>query len=128
MNAKTLCVHFDGVLHAYTTGWDGPDVIRDGPVPGAMRWLYHASRRYDVCIYSSRSKFPEGIFAMENAIREWALAEGFKSDNVAEMMCGLSFPTQKPAAWLTIDDRCFCFEGTFPTHEEIDNFKPWNKR
>jgi hypothetical protein len=42
----------------------------------------------------------------------------------------LRFPTQKPAAFLTIDDRAICFQGSF---EQLDPetllaFKPWNKR
>jgi hypothetical protein len=34
---------------------------------------------------------------------------------------------EKPAAWLTIDDRCFRFEGDFPSAEWIRRFRPWNK-
>ena len=40
----------------------------------------------------------------------------------------IGFPTKKPAAFLTIDDRCFCFEGHFPTLGDIDDFVPWNKK
>jgi len=40
----------------------------------------------------------------------------------------LSFPTQKPAAHITIDDRAICFDGTWPELHAIENFKPWNKR
>jgi len=34
----------------------------------------------------------------------------------------------KPAAFLTIDDRAVCFDGTFPTTEQMLNFKPWYKK
>ncbi len=37
----------------------------------------------------------------------------------------IKFPTKKPAAFLTIDDRCFHFKGQFPSMEEITDFKPW---
>jgi hypothetical protein len=40
----------------------------------------------------------------------------------------LKFPTKKPPAYLTIDDRAICFNGTFPTAEEMNNFKPWYKK
>lgn len=39
----------------------------------------------------------------------------------------ITFPSQKPAAWLTIDDRAICFKGEFPTMSEIDEFKPWTR-
>jgi hypothetical protein len=47
---------------------------------------------------------------------------------VSEIMDNISWPTQKPAASLTIDDRALCFTGIFPDAAEILAFKPWNKR
>lgn len=39
----------------------------------------------------------------------------------------LKYPSKKPAAYLTIDDRAICFNGIFPTAEEMNSFKPWYK-
>lgn len=39
----------------------------------------------------------------------------------------IKFPTKKPAAFLTIDDRAVCFKGVFPKPESLLDFKPWNK-
>ena len=39
MNNPIICVDFDGVIHSYTSGWKGIDVIPDDPVPGAIEWL-----------------------------------------------------------------------------------------
>ena len=47
--------------------------------------------------------------------------ESHELDNV-------TFPSKKPAAFLTLDDRCICFNGAFPTMEEMLEFKPWNKK
>lgn len=125
---KTLCVDFDGVIHAYSSGWQGVDVIPDGPVPGAINWLYWAVKHYAVCVYSSRSKDPKGVLAMHAAIRLWAHEAELTADQVSVLIGRLTFPTQKPPAWLTIDDRAICFRGEWPTAEQIDNFKPWNKQ
>jgi hypothetical protein len=130
----TICVDFDGVIHSYTSGWRGIDVIPDPPVTGAIEWLLlhlpipealGMSAPYvgpEVVIYSSRSKERKGLNAMrkwliENGVNEWY----FKDDI-------LKFPTQKPAAFLTIDDRAICFDGRFPTSEEMMAFQPWYRK
>jgi hypothetical protein len=115
-----LCVDFDGVLHAYTSGWQGADVVADGPVEGAIDFLRRAGEFWDVQIYSSRSKDVGGIDAMQL----WLLKHGWKPETDPP----LSFPTQKPAAFLTIDDRALTFEGKFWDPKDLLAFKPWNKR
>jgi hypothetical protein len=131
-----LCVDFDGVLHSYTSGWKGAVVVTDPPVPGAIAWLVETALdpRFEVCVYSSRSKDPGGIDAM----RAWLMGHlQLHYDRISTMhakrgagsvLAAISFPTQKPAASMTIDDRAFCFEGTFPSAEWMLGFKPWNKR
>ncbi len=119
---KTISVDFDGVLHSYTSGWKGADVIPDPPVEGAFAWLLSVmgDDRFDPVIYSSRSNQPGGIEAM----RAWFEREGFPKDRLA----GLTFATDKPSAWMTLDDRGVLFEGTFPTLDYMADFKPWYKK
>ena len=118
---KIILVDFDGVLHSYTSGWEGADVVSDPPVPGAIGFLEQmVDAGFEVCIYSSRSRQQGGIGAMQ----EWLSAYGLKPEYEDK----ISFPTEKPPAFLTIDDRCIQFDGTFPTMYEIANFKPWNKK
>ncbi len=117
---KTICVDFDGVIHSYDSGWQGHDKAVDPPVPGAIEWLQNAVDRFDIQIYSSRSQHEKGVDAM----KDWLILHGLGADTLAK----IKFPTQKPAAFLTIDDRAICFDGAWPSFESIDNFKPWNKR
>lgn len=123
INKKTICVDFDGVINSYTSGWtwrDASGPIPDHPVEGAFPWLIEIIRHFKVCIYSSRSKVPRGIYWMKC----WFIREGFPPGLLESM----EFPSQKPAAHLTIDDRAFRFDGVFPTADEINNFKPWHKK
>lgn len=136
--SKILVLDFDGVLHSYTSGWQGADKVPDPPVDGAIEFLLEALKNFEVHIISSRSNQEGGIDAM----REWTLLQiashlGKKfthadsthlAHQAMDYLKEINFSTEKPPAWLTIDDRALCFEGTFPTMSEISNFKPWNKR
>jgi len=126
MTKLTLCVDFDGVLHLYTSGWYGADSVRDGPTPGAMSWLARVTKDYNVAVSSSRSQHVAGILAMERALKRWLVDElGYEEG--WRVFNSLSFPAEKPIAHLYIDDRGYCFQGTFPTVEEIEAFVPWNR-
>ena len=129
MSKPTLCVDFDGVIHSYTSGWKGAATIPDEPVPGAMHWLLLAARRFDVVIYSSRSKEPEGRAAMQM----WLTfhVRSTLSDSEAEMLLStVTFAHEKPSAFLTIDDRAICFDGTWDAldPDKLLAFKPWHQR
>ena len=118
---RIVLVDFDAVVHLYRDGWKGPTNIYDEPVPGAFEFLADmvAHPQLDPQIYSARSRHEGGIDAMQR----WMTEKGCPSD----VVCALAFPTEKPAAWLTIDDRAFCFQGKFPTAEFLLHYQPWNK-
>jgi hypothetical protein len=138
MGKPILCLDFDGVLHSYSSGWKGADVIPDPPTPGAMMFLHHAVHYFDVQIYSSRSGQPGGIQAMRDWL-DYNVADFFDCtfagapadmDRRDEVLAAISFPTSKPAAFLTIDDRALCFTGNWADFypQDLLEFKPWNKR
>jgi nitroreductase len=109
-----LCLDFDGVLHAYRRGWQGPTTIDDEPVPGAQDFVTRAQEYFEVVVYSSRSSHPGGIQAMQ----EWMRHHGFPE---------LKYATQKPAAFLTIDDRAMLFQGVWPDPQALRAFQPWTR-
>jgi len=130
MSKPILCVDFDGVIHSYTSGWQGATDIPDPPVKGALSWLYTAGEWWDVAIYSSRSKEPGAIKAMQKWLRKHASVEFDGLVPIDDFMAALSFPTQKPVANMTIDDHALCFEGDWSAIDAkaLLGFKPWNKR
>ena len=126
MNKPILCMDFDGVLHSYESGWQGADVITDEPVVGAMEFLGRAVVDFDVRIFSSRSNQDGGIKAMRGWLQHWLVTD--LEDYGGRVFKDLSFPTEKPPAFVTIDDRAIQFLGLFPLNQELLEFKPWNKR
>jgi len=130
MNKPILCLDFDGVLHSYASGWKGADRIPDPPVDGAMDFIMRATNHFRVAIFSSRSNQPGGIDAMKAWLRHKftdhfiTCEPGMRADVLAE----IEWPTEKPAAFLTIDDRALTFDGTWPSIDTLKAFQPWNKR
>lgn len=140
-----LLLDFDGVIHSYSSGWRGSRNIPDEPVPGALEFIDSAQKHFQVCIYSSRSR----QFLGKRAMKRWLkthLENYVLSKNpefieldplndsyamyervVSTILSLIKFPTKKPAAFLTIDDRAICFDGNFRDPKELLKFKPWNK-
>lgn len=124
-----LCLDFDGVIHSYTSGWKGIDVIQDPPVDGAIEFLWKAIEHFKVCIFSSRSASLDGINAMRQWLGHWDKLYWKEHPGVPQPRTGLvfvvQFPTTKPSAFVTLDDRAITFNGNWPSIEELKNFTPW---
>ncbi|MDN3278802.1 hypothetical protein QWJ07_31385 [Frankia sp. RB7] len=127
-NKPILCLDFDGVIHSYSSGWQGDTVIPDPVVPGFFEWAEQAAKAFRLVIYSSRSKNPDAITAMQFYLAEqrkvWRDAGG-KTETDAPL--SFEFASEKPAAFLTIDDRAITFDGTWPSVSALRAFRPWNK-
>lgn len=139
MSKPILCVDFDGVIHSYTSGWQGAGAIYDPPVKGAIAWLIRAREHFRVNIFSSRSCYPEGrscypegLRAMKKYLWNFAAHEFGDMEKAEQFVADLSFPTEKPPAFLSIDDRAIRFEGDWAdpalAPEVLLQFKPWNQR
>lgn len=116
---QTVVFDFDGVIHSYTSGWKGPLIIPDPPVPGiedALKDIHDAG--YEIIIVSTRCRYFGGIEAISLWLEEYALEDYI--DDIRE---------EKPAAIVYIDDRAICFDGKSDTLlEQIRQFKPWYKK
>jgi hypothetical protein len=127
---KILCLDFDGVIHSYSSGWNGPINIPDPPVPGALEFIMRAVRDFEVHIFSSRSNQVGGIPAMQQyLIAEFSnMEEANTFWNIAKFVTEtLKWPREKPPAFVGIDDRVLTFNGNWPSIQDLKNFKPWNK-
>lgn len=113
---KTIVFDFDGVIHSYTSGWKGIDIIPDPPVPGIKEAISDIRESgYEVVVVSTRNKTTSG----RTAVKNW-----LKSNNiVVDKVCAT-----KPPAIVYIDDRAICFDGHPETLlNKITNFSTWQK-
>ena len=122
-----LCLDFDGVIHSYTSGWKGADIIPDPPVEGAIAFMLGALNHFDTVIFSSRSNQAGGTAAMREWLREHAGHTWYESP-AGPGLEDVRFVKEKPPALVTIDDRAITFTGEWPTIDTLKNFKPWNKK
>lgn len=116
----TISTDFDGVLHNNMSPWTTALEIPDPPVDGAIDWLHGMAQRYFVMIHTVRANF-EGA---DQAIYAWLIKNGLPEADLDQ----IAVVAEKPQAHIYLDDRAMQFNGTFPTPEEIDAFRPWNKR
>jgi len=125
----TICVDFDGVIHSYEKGWQNGEIYGT-VVPGFFNWLHRVQNNVKVVIYSSRSKDPDNLKAMQLWLsqqwREWR--NNYHAGQIDDTLI-IEFAHEKPAAWITIDDRAICFQGDWNAPElqlgAILAFKPW---
>ena len=125
-----LAIDFDGVVHSYERGWQN-GVIYGSVVPGFWEWAERAAQQFVLVIYSSRSKDEDQQLAMSLWItdqrRKWREAGGMHTTTDP---LEFNFSAEKPAAWLTIDDRAVLFKGDWSAPElqpdAMRAFKPWN--
>lgn len=71
---KNVIIDFDGVIHSYVSGWQGPRTIPDPPVKGAIDWLLRliADERLQPAMLSTRSRAWFG----RRAMKKWLMRHG----------------------------------------------------
>lgn len=112
---KKILFDFDGVIHSYQNGWNGVDLALDPPTKEIKETIDILKNDYTIIIYSSRCSHELGIKCIEDYCKE----HNIYYDNISNI---------KPAAYLTIDDRCICFDGdSLSLINKIKTFVPWNK-
>ena len=114
---KTIVFDFDGVIHSYKSGWQGPDVITDPVVPGIKEAIAKIRQAgYKVVVVSTRCATESGMAAIFAYLEN----NGIVVDDVV---------SEKPPAIAYIDDRAICFDGEADTLlGKIVNFEPWHKK
>lgn len=87
---------------------------------GSWYWDQLAHGRLDV-------EAPEVYADVRDCLTHRDVENGFR-EAAKRLVRKIRFPKHKPAAMVGIDDRVLTFDGTFPSVDELQAFKPWNRR
>jgi hypothetical protein len=113
MSKQNVIFDFDGVIHSYTSGWQGATNIPDEPVKGIDYAIKEIRQEYRVIVVSTRCYQEGGI----EAIKEYLAKHNIEVDDVTG---------EKPPAIVTIDDRAIAFDGNaYGLIYKIRRFMPW---
>jgi FMN phosphatase YigB (HAD superfamily) len=119
----TIAIDFDGVIHAYSKGWNG-GAIYDPPVPGtreAMQAL--RDKGYKIYIFSTRSN---KMFRKKDEIDQDTAMKAYLAEH--EIPYDKIWTFGKPMADIYLDDRAIGFRGDWNAAlTDINNFVPWTK-
>lgn len=118
---KSICIDFDGVIHDYSSGWQGIDVF-DKVLPGASEATHQLhDAGYMIIIHTTRNDTP--------ALRDFLNKNDICFDYINENPCqpkGSEFGKVKADVYL--DDRGVCFTGDWnEALNQILNFKTWQQ-
>lgn len=117
---KQICLEFDGVIHSYTSGWQGTTVIPDKIVPGSLQFIKVLKEHFQVFIFSQRSTRPGGVGAIKRWMENEAWEEFGDGLYVGEFSYQLEYPNKRPdiftisTNFLTHTPKCFLFSGNWP--------------
>ncbi len=119
----TIAVDFDGVIHAYSKGWNG-GAIYDPPVPGTREALQALKDKgWKIYIFSTRTNKmfrKKDEEDQEVAMKRWLAEHQIPFDKI--------WTFGKPMADVYLDDRAIGFRGDWNSSlQEIENFVPWTK-
>lgn len=106
---KTLSIDFDGVIHSYEKGWQNGEIYGH-VLPGFFDFVITNLNNYKFCIFSTRSSDPvlkqKMIDWLESEFQKYLDSSGYFVDYQI-----FHYPSEKPKAFASIDDRAVRFCG-----------------
>lgn len=110
---KTIVFDFDGVIHTYSSGWKGVDIIPDPVNPDVVEVIDKLrADGYEVIVVSTRCADNAGM----QAVLKYLADHGVIVDDVM---------ATKPPALVYVDDRAVCYRPEVDLYGKIVNFKTW---
>jgi hypothetical protein len=123
-NKPIILLSFDGVVRT----------SEESVTEGFFEWAAEANKQFALMIHSPRSNTEEGIAEMKNWLQThiiaWRHDRMERNSGNATALFEFQFPSERPAAFLTIDDRTIPFTGRWGdprlSPDALVKFIPWH--
>jgi len=117
----TLAIDFDGVIHAYSKGWQDGSVY-DEPLTGAFAALRLLMHKYAICIFTTRETTSVGKWLWEKGGFDCTIDPGPSLEFWNELG-PLLITNRKLPAVAYIDDRAIRFESWSQALKDLSNYE-----
>jgi hypothetical protein len=137
---RVLSIDIDGTAYSYLEGYKGDTHIEGPPNPGFTEIMAQYVKQFTVVLISSRFNSVRTRRPAMQAVTDWLRHHEIPGSeivyhwndwhdwsNAFDEEC-IILCASRPPSLRTIDDRGYHFTGTWPTVQELTNFKVWNKQ
>jgi len=113
---NNLAIDFDGVIHNFDKGYYDGTCYGD-PIPGSLEAVRELSKKYKIIIFTAKAKLNRPLVNGKTGtqlVEEWLDKHGI-------LDCVVEITSEKPRAFLYIDDNGYRFENWKDTLKFVNN-------
>ena len=113
---NNLAIDFDGVIHNFDKGYYDGTCYGD-PIPGSLKAVRELSKKYKIIIFTAKAKLNRPLVNGKTGtqlVEEWLDKHGI-------LDCVVEITSEKPRAFLYIDDNGYRFENWKDTLKFVNN-------
>jgi hypothetical protein len=113
---NNLAIDFDGVIHNFDKGYHDGTCYGD-PIPGSLEAVRELSKKYKIIIFTAKAKPNRPLVNGKTGtqlVEEWLDKHGI-------LDCVIEITSEKPRAFLYIDDNGYRFENWKDTLKFVNN-------
>ena len=113
---NNLAIDFDGVIHNFDKGYYDGTCYGD-PIPGSLEAVRELSKKYKIIIFTAKAKPNRPLVNGKTGtqlVEEWLDKHGI-------LDCVIEITSEKPRAFLYIDDNGYRFENWKDTLKFVNN-------
>lgn len=115
-DSQNIAIDFDGVIHNFSKGWHDGTCYGE-PVAGSIEAIKSLSKKFRIVIFTAKAKPNRPLVngkTGKQLVEEWL-------DKHGVMHCVSEITSEKPRAWLYIDDKGYRFLNWEDTLSFVEN-------